>query len=101
MLAIYTPTCLELTQIIDTAHNNLLDVLFTNFDNTGITSVHVAWSKHMRPWLLTRCGNKETGLLLLLISGHVDDEEEGRALTRGPPFTVTQRFIHAHRLVWL
>jgi len=22
----------------------------------------------------TRCGNKETGLLLLLISGHVDDE---------------------------
>ena len=48
----------------------------------------------------TRCGNKETGLLLLLISGHVDDEEEGRALTRGLPSTVTQRFIHAHRLVW-
>jgi len=46
-----------------------------------------------------RCGNKETGLLLLLISGHVDDEE-GRALTRGIPLTVTQRFIHAHRLVW-
>jgi len=43
------------------------------------------------------CGNKETGLLLLLISGHVDDEEEGRALTRGLPSTVTQRFIHAHR----
>ena len=51
-------------------------------------------------WLFTRCGNKETGLLLLLISGHVDDEEEGRALTRGLPSTVTQRFIHAHRLVW-
>ena len=49
----------------------------------------------------TRCGNKETGLLLLLISGHVDDEEEGRALTHGLPSTVTQRFIHAHRLVWL
>ena len=48
----------------------------------------------------TRCGNKETGLLLLLISGHVDDEEEGRALTRGLPSTVTQRFIHARRLVW-
>ena len=39
-------------------------------------------------------------LLLLLISGHVDDEEEGRALTRGLPSTVTKRFIHAHRLVW-
>jgi len=49
---------------------------------------------------VTRCGNKETGLLLLLISGHVDDEEEGRALTRGLPSTVTERFIHAHRLVW-
>jgi len=48
----------------------------------------------------TRCDNKETGLLLLLISGHVDDEEEGRALTRGLPSTLTQRFIHAHRLVW-
>ena len=37
----------------------------------------------------TRCGNKETGLLLLLISGHVDDEEEGRALTRGlPSYTI-------------
>jgi len=48
----------------------------------------------------TRCGNKETGLLLLLISGHVDDEEEGRALIRGLPSTVTQRFIHAHPLVW-
>ena len=48
----------------------------------------------------TRCGNKETGLLLLLISGHVDDEEEGRALTRGLPSTITQRFIHAHWLVW-
>ena len=48
----------------------------------------------------TRCGNEETGLLLLLISGQVDDEEEGRALTRGLPSTVTQRFIHAHRLVW-
>jgi len=48
-----------------------------------------------------RCGNKETGLLLLLISGQVDDEEEGRALTRGLPSTVTQRFIHAHQLVWL
>ena len=45
----------------------------------------------------TRCGNKETGLLLLLISGHVDDEEEGRALTRGLPSTM---LIHAHRLVW-
>ena len=48
----------------------------------------------------TSCGNKETGLFLLLISGHVDDKEEGRALTRGLPSTVTQRFIHAHRLVW-
>ena len=48
----------------------------------------------------TRCGNKEIRLLLLLISGHVDDEEEGRALTRGLPSTVTQRFIHVHRLVW-
>jgi len=47
----------------------------------------------------TRCGNKETGLLLLLISGHVDDEEEGRALTRELPSIVTQRFIHVHRLV--
>jgi len=28
-------------------------------------------------YIYTRCGNKETGLLLLLISGHVDDEEEG------------------------
>jgi len=50
--------------------------------------------------IYTRCGNKETGLLLLLISGHVDDEEEGRALTHELPSTVTQRFIHAHRLVW-
>ena len=48
----------------------------------------------------TWCGNKETGLLLLLISGHVDDEEEGRALTRGLPSTFTQSFIHVHRLVW-
>ena len=31
--------------------------------------------------------------------GHVDDEEEGRALTCRLPSTVTQRFIHAHRLV--
>jgi len=50
--------------------------------------------------LCTWCGNKETGLLLLLISGHVDNEEEDRVLTRGLPSTVTQRFIHAHRLVW-
>ena len=49
---------------------------------------------------LTTCGNKENGLLLLLISGHVDDEEECRALTRGLPSTVIQSFIHAHRLVW-
>jgi len=48
----------------------------------------------------TWCGNKETGLLLLLIFGHVDDEEEGRALTRGRPSTFTQNFIHVHRLVW-
>jgi hypothetical protein len=48
----------------------------------------------------TRCGNKESGLILLLISGHVDDEEEGRTLTRGLPSTFTQRFIHAHPLVW-
>ena len=48
----------------------------------------------------TWCGNKETGLLSLLISGHVDDEEEGRALTRGLPSTFTQSFIHVHRLVW-
>ena len=47
-----------------------------------------------------RGGNKETGLLFLLISGHVDDDEEGRALTRGLRSTVTQRFIHAHRLFW-
>jgi hypothetical protein len=53
-----------------------------------------------RVWRHKRCGNKEIGLLLLLISGNVDDEEEGRALTRGLPSTVTQRFIHAHRLVW-
>jgi len=52
------------------------------------------------PYQHTRCGNKETGLLLLLISGHINDEEEGRALTRGLPSTITQRFIHAHRLVW-
>ena len=51
-------------------------------------------------YVCTRCGNKETGLLLFLISGHVDDEEEGRALTRGLTSTVTQRSIHAHRLVW-
>jgi len=55
---------------------------------------------HLRILYYTRCGNKETRLLLLLISGHVDDEEEGRALTRGLPSTVTQRFIHAHWLVW-
>ena len=54
---------------------------------------------HLIPTAI-RCGNKETGLLLLLISSHVDDEEEGRALTRGLPSTVTQMFIHAHRLVW-
>jgi len=48
----------------------------------------------------TWCGNKETGLLLLLISCHVDDEEEGRALTRGTPSTFTQIFIHLHQLVW-
>jgi len=48
----------------------------------------------------TWCGNKEAGLLLLLISGHVDDEEEGGALTRGLPSTFTQSFIHVHRLVW-
>ena len=47
----------------------------------------------------TRCGNKETELLLFIF-GHVDDEEEGTALTRGLPSTVTQRFIHAHPLVW-
>ena len=61
------------------------------------------WRTRIECWITrvyTRCGNKETGLLLLLISGHVDDEEEGRALTRGLPSTVTQRFIHAHRLVW-
>jgi len=52
-------------------------------------------------YIYTRCGNKETGLLSLLISGHVDDEEEGRALTRGLPSTVTKRFINAHQLVWL
>ena len=46
------------------------------------------------------CRNKETGLLLLLVSGHVDDEEKGRELTYGFPSTVTQSFIHAHRLVW-
>jgi hypothetical protein len=48
----------------------------------------------------TRCGTKETGVLLLLISGYVDEEEEGRALTCGLPSTVTQRFIPAHRLIW-
>ena len=48
----------------------------------------------------TWCGNKETGLLLLIISGHVDDEEEGRALTRGLPSTFTQSFIHVDRLAW-
>ena len=50
--------------------------------------------------LYTRCGNEETGFLSLLISSHVDDKEESSALTRGLPSTVTQRFIHAHRLVW-
>jgi len=59
------------------------------------------WHGHLDRQLVdTRCGNKETGLLLLLISGHVDEEEEGRALSRWLPSTVTQRFIHAHRLVW-
>jgi len=46
----------------------------------------------------TWCGNKETGLLLSLISGHVDDEEKGRALTCGLPSTFTQSVIHVHRL---
>jgi len=55
---------------------------------------------HIYIYVYTKCGNKETGLLLLLISGHVDDEEEGRVLTRGLPSIVTQSFIHAHRLVW-
>jgi len=53
-------------------------------------------TSHKHTW----CGNKETRLLLLLISGHVDDEEEGRALTRGLPCTFTQSFIHVHQLVW-
>jgi len=48
----------------------------------------------------TRCGNKETGLILLLISGHVDDEEEGRALTRGLPSTVTTK-VHSRASVSL
>jgi len=61
---------------------------------------HVAYMGDTPLISCTWCGNKETGLLLLLISGHVDDEEEGRALTRRLPPTVTQRFIHAHRLVW-
>ena len=51
-------------------------------------------------WQNTWCGNKETGLLLLFISGHVDDEEEGRALTHGLPSTFTQSFIHVYWLVW-
>jgi hypothetical protein len=50
--------------------------------------------------ICTKSGNKEPGLLLQSISGHVDDEEEGRALTHGLPSTVTQSFIHAHWLVW-
>jgi len=75
--------------------------------DTDITTVHIfclqqilekngkiSEKKH------TRCGNKETGLLLLLTSDHGDDEEEGRALTCRLPSTVTQRFIHAHQLVW-
>ena len=38
----------------------------------------------------TWCGNKETGLLLLLISGHVDDEEEG------DPWTSLYRHTKVH-----
>ena len=45
-------------------------------------------------------GNKGNGLILLLISGHVDDKAEGTALTLGLPSTITQSFIHVHRLVW-
>jgi hypothetical protein len=60
---------------------------------------HSAAGTHDLAGQSTRCGNKETGLLLLLISDHVDDEEEGRKLTRGLPSTATQRFIYAHRLV--
>ena len=56
--------------------------------------------KHKPYYNITWCGNKETGLLLLLISGQVDDEEEGRGLTRGLSSTFTQSFIHVHRLVW-
>ena len=72
-------------------------IVFTAFVHTYIYIYICTVYIHI---LCTRCGNKETGLLLLLISGHVDDEEEGRALTRGLPSSVTQRFIHAHRLVW-
>jgi len=67
----------------------------------GEITLHIAQIVNTEQLLhCMRCGNKETGLLLLLISGHVDDEEEGRALTRGLPSTVTQTFSHAHRLVW-
>jgi len=94
-----------------------LIVVFRNFETPPpplkiitktvcIFSIYIAMYNSNNTWLVsdvilyTRCGNKETALLLLLISGHLDDEEEGRALTRGLPSTVTQRFIHAHRLVW-
>ena len=55
------------------------------------------WTSHFCSYKW--CGNIENGLLLLLISGYVDDEEEAKALTSELPYTFTQSFIHVHRLV--
>jgi hypothetical protein len=74
--------------------------LFSDCDLVTFSDWFVDVKDKIILWKYTRCGNKETGLILLLISGHFDDEEEGRALTCGLPSTVTQRFIHARRLVW-
>jgi len=73
-----------------------LVVAIVGTHDLGLLTSELSLVVYVHTW----CGNKETGLLLLLISGHVDDEEEGRALTRGLPSTATQSFIHVHRLVW-
>ena len=82
-------------------------VAFRNFSNACKVSFYIQIFKYglqkkyySSKSKYTRCGNKETGFLLLVISGQVDDEEEGRELTRGLHSTVTQRFIHGNRLVW-
>jgi len=84
--------------------DDVVDTLTNLIQEAAYLSTHPTYSGKNSTYpapLYTRCGNKETGLLLLLISSHVDDEEEGRALTRGLPSTITQRFMHVHWLVRL